>query len=157
MKILIATDGSVYGDEAIALVGRHFKDADVTIVSVYETPMVTVAAPEAFSAGYNPILEKEFKSLAASSAARAAKNLRENYPQAAREITTRVLCGNPSQAIVEAAENWGANLIVTGSHGYGFWKRALLGSVSNEILHHASCSVLIARKSDDFFGLRSSK
>lgn len=147
MKVLIATDGSVYGDEAVATVGRDFTNADVKIVSVYETPMFTIAAPEAFAAGCSPILEKEFKDLAASAVARAAKNLRENYPDAAREITTEVLCGSASQAIIEAAENWGANLIVTGSHGYGFWKRAWLGSVSNSVAHHAPCSVLVARSS----------
>ena len=38
-----------------------------------------------------------------------------------------------------------ADLIVVGSHGRGFWGR-LLGSVSNGVVHHAPCSVLVVRK-----------
>ena len=61
-------------------------------------------------------------------------------------LTTEVLCGPPAQEIVQQAEDWGADLVVVGSHGYGFWSRALLGSVSNSVVHHAPCSVLVVRK-----------
>lgn len=162
MKILIATDGSVYGDAAIAMVGRSFKEADVKIVSVYEQPVISTAAGAgavgaafAVPAVYSPLLDKEFQEMAASAAMRAAKLLEDKFPGAARKITTRVLCGSPSQAVIEQARNWKADLIVTGSHGYGFWKRTLLGSVSNAVLHHAPCSVMIVRQDDDFYNLRN--
>ncbi len=51
----------------------------------------------------------------------------------------------PKESIVEEAQKWSADLIVLGSHGYGFWERMLLGSVSNAVVHHAPCSVLIVR------------
>jgi len=53
--------------------------------------------------------------------------------------------GAPSRMIIESATNWGADLIVVGSHGRGFWGRVMLGSVSDAILHHAPCSVLVVR------------
>ena len=63
-------------------------------------------------------------------------------------LTTKVVKGSPKEAIVEEAEQWGADLIVMGSHGYGFWQRALLGSVSESVVHHAPCSVLVVPRPD---------
>ena len=46
---------------------------------------------------------------------------------------------------VETAEEMGADMIVLGSHGYKRWERLLLGSVSNSVVHHAHCSVMVVR------------
>ena len=54
---------------------------------------------------------------------------------------------NLGTGTIEEAQNWGADLIIVGSHGYGFWSRALLGSVSNAVINHAPCSVLVVRGS----------
>ncbi|HVF47233.1 MAG TPA: universal stress protein [Pyrinomonadaceae bacterium] len=61
-------------------------------------------------------------------------------------ISHEVLAGPAARRIVEAAEEWKADLIVMGTHGRTFWSRALLGSVSDPVAHHANCSVLIVRK-----------
>ena len=53
--------------------------------------------------------------------------------------------GAPRPVILDEAENWGADLIVMGSHGYGAWKRFLLGSVSQAVVSHAKCSVEVVR------------
>lgn len=47
--------------------------------------------------------------------------------------------------ILEEAEAFGADLIVVGSHGHGMLERFLLGSVSQAVALHASCSVEIVR------------
>ena len=47
--------------------------------------------------------------------------------------------------IVETAEAIHPDMIVLGSHGYSRWERLLLGSVSDSVVHHAPCSVLIVR------------
>ncbi|HLM01323.1 MAG TPA: universal stress protein, partial [Pyrinomonadaceae bacterium] len=60
-------------------------------------------------------------------------------------ITTDVLFGSPESRIVETAEQMHAELIVVGSHGYNRWERLLLGSVSDSVVHHAPCSVLVVR------------
>jgi nucleotide-binding universal stress UspA family protein len=53
--------------------------------------------------------------------------------------------GDPGEAIVSAAEAEGADLIVVGSHGRGPVGRFLVGSVSDFIVRHASCPVLVVR------------
>ena len=78
----------------------------------------------------------------------AKANLKEICPNIS-DVSSVVLHGGAAQSIVESASEWGADLIVVGSHGYGFWQRTLLGSVSNSVVHHASCSVLIVRRKDD--------
>jgi len=57
----------------------------------------------------------------------------------------RFAVGDPIEKILETAREIDADLIVVGSHGKSGWKRMLLGSVSDGVLHHAHCSVLIAR------------
>ena len=44
---------------------------------------------------------------------------------------------------IKAIEN--ADLIIVGSHDYNRWERLLLGSVSDSVIHHAPCSVLLVR------------
>jgi nucleotide-binding universal stress UspA family protein len=60
-------------------------------------------------------------------------------------ITTEIVEGSPKELIVEAAEKWGADLVVLGCHGFGPVKRFLLGSVSQAVALHAPCSVQIVR------------
>ena len=55
---------------------------------------------------------------------------------------TRLLTGNPAALIRQEAEK-GADLLVLGSRGYGAVRRAMLGSVSAELLRSAPCSVLV--------------
>ncbi len=47
----------------------------------------------------------------------------------------------PGQGICHVAQRWGADLIVMGRRGRRGWAEALLGSVSNYVLHHAPCAV----------------
>jgi nucleotide-binding universal stress UspA family protein len=53
--------------------------------------------------------------------------------------------GNPAEAVLEVAEEQGADLIVVGSKGMTGTRRFLLGSVPDKVSHHAACSVLIVR------------
>jgi nucleotide-binding universal stress UspA family protein len=56
-----------------------------------------------------------------------------------------VVAGMPADEIVKAAGDWPADLIVIGSHGRGGVQRALLGSVAEGVMRHASCPVLVIR------------
>jgi len=62
-------------------------------------------------------------------------------------VTTFAREGDPADAILDVAEERGADLIVVGNKGMTGAKRFLLGSVPNKISHHAPCSVLIVRTS----------
>ncbi len=53
--------------------------------------------------------------------------------------------GDPADAILDVAEERGADLIVVGNKGMTGAKRFLLGSVPNKVSHHAPCSVMIIR------------
>jgi nucleotide-binding universal stress UspA family protein len=58
-----------------------------------------------------------------------------------------VRIGSPGVEIAEYARSIGAELIVIPSHGYTGLKHLLLGSVAERVLHHATCPVLVLRRS----------
>ena len=51
----------------------------------------------------------------------------------------------PGWAIVHLGEELGAGVVVVGSRGRGPMKRAVMGSVSSSVVHHAHCPVLVVR------------
>ena len=63
------------------------------------------------------------------------------------EAETYARQGDPADAILDVAEEQGADLIVVGNKGMTGARRFLLGSVPNRVSHHAPCSVLIIRTS----------
>lgn len=54
--------------------------------------------------------------------------------------------GDPNRRICELAKSWDADLIVLGRRGYRGLSEFFLGSVSNYVIHHASCSVLVVQQ-----------
>ncbi|CAD6210887.1 unnamed protein product [Miscanthus lutarioriparius] len=61
------------------------------------------------------------------------------------KVEVKVAVGDARAVICHMADKLGADVLVMGSHGYGFFKRALLGSVSDYCLRNASCPVLIVK------------
>lgn len=70
------------------------------------------------------------------------KKMEEKGIKAGKFVTRR---GDPGEAIVHVAEKDSCDLIITGSRGMGVIRRTILGSVSDYVLHHAHCPVLICR------------
>jgi nucleotide-binding universal stress UspA family protein len=56
--------------------------------------------------------------------------------------------GDPGNQLCEVAEDWGADLIVLGRRGRTGLQEAILGSVSNQVMHHARCAVLVIQDVD---------
>jgi nucleotide-binding universal stress UspA family protein len=147
MKILIATDGTKQGEAAIAALANFKLSAsdEVRVISV-----VDMAVPLAIDVygGYLPDtteLEKASRDNAnrvLDAAINAAKTI---SAESEINVSGEVLYGSPESRIVETAEKMPADLIIVGSHGYNRWERLLLGSVSDSVVHHAPCSVLIVR------------
>jgi len=147
MKILLAIDGSPCSDEAVAEVARRPwpDDSQVRVISVVEPPGALTAEPYMGIGGYFEEVERLKKQQAEEVVEAAARMLRGGAGTGLLNISTETLNGSPKRTIVEAAEEWGADLIVVGSHGYQTWERMLLGSVSQSVAAHALCSVEVVR------------
>ena len=148
MKILIATDGSDFSRAAVEKacdLATTMKDVSFKVVSVYEPTVPMASEPFAISAEYYQQLDNFAKQQADEAAKAAIELIMDIFPEATSEVSSLVELGRPAQIIVDVAERWGADLIIVGSHGHGFWGRLALGSVSEAVLHHAPCSVRVVR------------
>ena len=152
MKILIATDGSDFSKAAIEKACEILGgggDKLIEIISVSEEVANPGTEPFGVSAEYIQEMEKIGREQATKFASEAEEIIRGRFADSSVQVTTKIIKGSAGRAIVEEAESWGADLIVVGSHGYGFWGRTFLGSTSNQVIHHAHCSVLVVRKKSD--------
>jgi nucleotide-binding universal stress UspA family protein len=147
MKILLATDGSQESNAAIDMVKtlRLNEGDEIKIISV-----VDMAVPMAIDiyGGYLPDtveMEKTAREHAAKILADTCVRLEGICGRDKLTFTSDVLFGSPESRIVETAEEFEADLIIVGSHGYSRWERLLLGSVSDSVVHHAPCSVMVVR------------
>jgi nucleotide-binding universal stress UspA family protein len=61
-------------------------------------------------------------------------------------VDRRVVVGRPGEEIAYAASSPGVDLVVIGARGQGAFTRLLLGSVSEYVVHHAECQVLVVRR-----------
>ncbi len=136
MRILIGVDDSSFSKTAVEEVARRSwgPDAKVKIVSVIETPYDSTRQETG--------MENPYK-VARASVDRATEMLRRGGNDF--EIIGQIVEGSPKQVILDEAEDWDADLIVVGSHGRRGLDRFLLGSVSQAVALHASCSVQIVR------------
>ncbi len=66
----------------------------------------------------------------------------------AQDIQAHLEFGRPDTAIIVLAEELGAGLIVMGSRGLGGVRRVLLGSISDSVVRHAHCPVLVVRQEE---------
>jgi len=148
MSIFISTAGSEFSKAAIDACRKMVFDPEKTsfsIISAVEYPLMPADPFVGVSANYYDRVEQAGYALARRILDESADRLRALFQGMSLELTTEAIDGSPVRVIVEEAEKWQADLIVVGSHGYGFWCRAMLGSFSSSILHHADCSVLVVR------------
>src|SRR5262245_43119652 len=150
MRILLAVDGSEFGDAAVEeIANRPWPPrSEVHVISVIHLPFTPTPETQALPDSYYSQLEREERERAGSVVNRAIARLREGG--VSREthltLTSEVIVGHPAETIIETAKEWGSDLIALGSHGYRGFTRFLLGSVSYAVASHAPCSVEIVRK-----------
>lgn len=143
-NILIATDGSKLAESAVShgvslakstggKVVALIVEASFNIFNVPESQMRQL--PEAFAKHAEHIKEHAKKAL--DHVARSAKIA--DVPCK----TIQVEHDQPYQAIIEAANNHGCDLIVMASHGRSGVSAVLLGSVTNKVLTHTKIPVLV--------------
>ncbi len=142
--VLLALDSSDFSASAVAAVRRQFRPDQARIhllhvidpmiyLPLYQTPVRDLERID--------VLRTENRKQAEEFVGQVANELRH----AGFEVTISIEEGEPRTAIVDAAANLRADLIVLGSHGRRGLSRLLLGSVSEFVARHASCSVEIVR------------
>jgi nucleotide-binding universal stress UspA family protein len=142
-SIVVGTDGSETAREAV----RQATDlanrlgASIHLVSAYEpVPEGRLQeerreVPEDLQWMVNPREDVTSK----------LEEAQEELKQAGVDVDVHAREGDPADAILDVAEEKGADLIVVGNKGMTGAKRFLLGSVPNKVSHHAPCSVMIIR------------
>jgi nucleotide-binding universal stress UspA family protein len=142
-KILVGTDGSETAAEAVRQAAELAKLHGAELIVLHGAKTSTGAAGAA-GAGFTvvPIDKDAIRSAGEEILQQATAGL-------GSEVKARAVMreGDPADAIIDAAEEEGADLIVVGNRGMQGAKRFLLGSVPNRVAHHAPCSVLIVHTS----------
>ena len=144
--ITIAHDGSPDARMALDFASRlpMAPDVAVHLVGVVEPLPYPATAPELIGPKLRALLqdfENEARNKLTISLAEAAAVLRSQV----RKVTTVMPTGAPAATILKEAEAHDSDLIVVGARGLGTLKRMALGSVSESVLRHAKCPVLVVR------------
>lgn len=147
MRILIATDGSEFSKAAVEKACELVRPKNDSILcfSCFEEAVPLGIDPTFVSSEYYQHVADAVREVAEANVKEAESQIRNHFSADDVEVAIETGNGFADRLIVDKAVDWKADLIVVGSHGRGFWGR-LLGSVSNGVVHHAPCSVLVVRK-----------
>ena len=143
-RILIAYDGSEAARAAITRAGELLAPSRALVFTTWQPVALGVATGVAAPV-YIPDLETAYERRAEETAAEGVE-----LAEAAGFSATPVVAPEPNgcwTAILDAADAADAALIVMGARGLSSVKSALLGSVSNGVLHHSKRPVLVAHAS----------
>ena len=145
LKILLATDGSECSKAAArSVAGRPWPPkTEFRILSVVE-PSAPLFRPPYFS--HESMEELRGKDMERAQDAVACTESILGGAGLEASSTVAVPAATPKELILSEAAEWGADLIVVGSHGRRGVNRFLLGSVSEAVALHAQCSVEIIRR-----------
>ena|SRR5215207_10588339 len=131
-KVLVAYDGSSESKRALEAAAELGAGSELTVISV---------VPVTYSGrggGIDPTSNVDDHRAALQEA-------RAWLAERGREAQTAEIIGHPADAIVDAAEQGGFELIVIGSRGLNAVERFVMGSTSSRVVAHAPCSVLVVR------------
>jgi nucleotide-binding universal stress UspA family protein len=147
MKILLCTDGSKCSAKAVTLVANRPWPAGSEIRILSVVPLVVADAPSFVSSLRvpTPTSVDEITELGRGHAQQAIAEARSILSSTSLVVSDAAPPGEPRASILEEALQWGADLIVLGSHGRHGWEHFLLGSVAESVALYATCSVEVAR------------
>jgi nucleotide-binding universal stress UspA family protein len=134
-RIVVGVDGSACGQEALTWA--------IAEAAATQQPLVALAAwswldqPGEFDPDFG---EKDVKAMAEAAVAKALDEVAAGNDV---DIEVRTVNDHPGPALIDASSE--ASLLVVGSRGLGGFRGLLLGSVSNNAVHHAHCPVVVVR------------
>jgi nucleotide-binding universal stress UspA family protein len=155
-RIIVPLDGSRLSAQAVpfaAEVAKRF-DAEVILVRVLPTSGLSLVPSSADTedAATRDIIPQEGRLKDVDNASNAKRYLM-NWAQSLKsqgvKVSYQVTIGTPAKSIMELAQAQQASLIVMMSHGRGAFKRAIMGSVADEILRGSILPVLIVRPKEE--------
>ncbi len=137
-RILVPLDGSMCAKRAFdwaASLAKAYK-AEMILLFVVDMNQKLSALDRVAMSGYEPAIFKM-----------EGEKLLSIYKKAETSIsmTSEVLIGSPTEQIIFAAETHAVDLIVMGSRGQSQMKQVVMGSVSQYVLHHADCPVMVVK------------
>lgn len=137
MRVLVATDGSADARAAVAWLETFPLPARsrVTALTVERMPYLM---PDV-------LVAPRFDEMIRQAAERVANEAREALAWRFPDAEARVAAGDPREAIVHVADEWGADLIVVGARGLGTAQAFMFGSVSTAVVRWAPCPVLVVK------------
>lgn len=136
-KVLVAVDGSAANRAAIEVASQLAKDgAEMILINVIMPVSVRVGAGEPSPEESAKVLEDAAAAIKAAGGAMV------------KELQSYAGVKGPAHEILEAARNESCDLIVTGNRGHSAWVGLALGGVSQRVLHHAPCPVLVVPGQD---------
>jgi nucleotide-binding universal stress UspA family protein len=152
-KILLATDGSSEAELATqtAVDLARMSDSELHVVYVEDYSSIALLYSEAtdqegVAPMWDPILEEDLE----RSSEQRSRELLDAEVERVRSAggtvaQAHLMMGEVAREIVHLAEDLRAGLIVMGSRGRGGIRRALMGSVSDSVVRHAHCPVMVTR------------
>lgn len=139
MRVVVGIDGSAHGRQALAFAfaEARLRGVGLRVVHAWTVPPLTLAGIAVM-----PVVEQVHDELRSDAEAVLREELEAVVPDRdGVEIETLAVEGQPAAVLVAAAA--GAELLVVGSRGHGSLVGAVLGSVSQQCLHHAPCPVAV--------------
>lgn len=135
-KIVVGIDFSQSAQAALELARSRFPGAQLKLIHVVDARAGSV--PDLSTGGISPIMPS-----AEVLTALSAEDERQLDRLALDGEEEEIVLGEPAQTLVQAAQQWGADLIVVGSHPQGALAHFLMGSVAEQVLRHSGIPVLI--------------
>ncbi|MBL8150595.1 MAG: universal stress protein [Blastocatellia bacterium] len=142
MKVLVATDGSIYADAAVKAVASRLwpADTEIRLMMVLERPAVSyITSGEGWMQFDN--ITKDVRTAIKAILDDSVKLVQATGCQ----ISEKIREGDAADEIISEIEDWGADLVVVGTHGRRGLSRFLLGSVAQRVATHSPCSVEIVK------------
>jgi nucleotide-binding universal stress UspA family protein len=146
-KILLATDGSKEARLALTTAADMAQSTNSELHLAYVFPTaVQRPFPNPITARPREVLEHELEEAMQQAQQFLDQQVARVKQEGVSVAEAHLVRGRPDREVVLLSEEIGAGLIIMGSRGLGGVRRALMGSVSDSVVRHAHCPVLIVRE-----------